>query len=210
MHGLVIRAFQSFLSDTFGVPAWNAVLNGAGLWDTIDPEGFDPLHRYDPGVAPALLAVAAQTLGRPPDQLLEDLGNWLVSSPRSHRLRRLLRFGGLTFADCLGSLDDLQGRARLAVPDLDLPVLSLRPVGAGRFVLTCHACPNGMSQVLLGLLRALADDYGALVVIDPLADPGRSRFDLLPGGDERLAIEVHDPAYHSGRDFELADRGTVA
>lgn len=205
MHGLVNKAFQSYLADTFGVPAWHAVLHRAGLWDSVGPDGFDPLHHYETDLSQAMLAAATAELGRPSDQLLEDMGTYLVSNPRTERLRRLLRFGGVNFSDFLGSLDDLAGRARLAVPDLDLPELSLRPVGPGRFVLTCHDCPRGVDIVLLGLLRALADDYGALVVIEGEGEGAGP--DLRVRGDARLTIEVLDAAFHTGRRFELADRG---
>lgn len=210
MHGLVNKAFQSFLTDTFGQPVWHAVLHRAGLWESIGAEGFDPLHRYDLGVSEAILAAAMAELGRPVDQLLEDLGTYLVSNPRTERLRRLLRFGGLTFTDFLGSLDDLQGRARLAVPDLDLPRISLRRLDGDRLVLTCHDCPRGLSCVLLGLLRSLADDYGALAVVEALDPPGGTWAGLTPFGEERLAIALHDPAFHAGRRFELAASGGLS
>lgn len=200
MHGLVNKAFQSFLSDTFGQSNWHAVLRRAGLWDSVGPEGFDPLHRYDDAVTGAILTAAADQFGRPPDQLLEDLGTWLVSNPRTEGLRRLLRFGGLTYTDFLRSLDDLQGRARLAVPDLDLPALGLRGAGEGRYLLTCPDCPEGFGLVMLGILRAMADDYGALVVLHHHgAAPGASGPRL-----ETVTIDLHDPAFHAGRQFDLA------
>jgi hypothetical protein len=206
MHGLVSKAFQSFLSDTFGEPAWQAVLHRSGLWDSVGPEGFDPLHVYGPEVGPAILSAAAAELGRPGEQLLEDMGIYLVSNPRTERLRRLLRFGGLTFTEVLGSLDDLPGRARLAVPDLDLPEIALDPAGDGRFVLTFRDCMPGFAQVMMGILRTLADDYGALVVIEA-AEPAQA---LPPASDERLVLVVHDPDFHAGRAFDLADPTVAA
>lgn len=210
MHGLVLRAFQSFAADAFGPVVWQDVLLRANLREAVGPEGFDPLLSYPEDVAPNVLRAAVEATGRPPDQLLEDLGIWLVSNPGSDRLRRLLRFGGLTYADFLRSLDDLQGRARLAVPDLDLPALSVAPTGvageAGRFVLTCHACPAGLSQVLLGLLRTLADDYGALVMIEPVGPPA-GPIDLRHRRSECLAIDVCDPEFQAARAFALAEPG---
>lgn len=203
MHGLVNKAFQSFLIDTFGASSWQAILGRAGLWDEIGTEGFDPLHTYPDSVTPAILRAATEQLGRPADQLLEDLGTWLVSNPRTEGLRRLLRFGGLTYANFLRSLDDLQGRARLAVPDLTLPALMLQPAGEGRFVLTCLDCPEGFGLVMVGILRAMADDYGALVVLhhqaqDPTAGAPRC---------ETVMIDLLDASFHAGRAFDLALAG---
>jgi len=203
VHGLVNVAFQAFVADAFGIDCWHAVLRRAGLWDALGADGFEPLQTYDDAVTQAVLAAAAAELHRAPETVLEDLGTYLVSYPRTQRLRRLLRFGGVGYVDCLRALDDLPGRTRLAVPEFSLPALSLQDQRGGRFVLVCHDCPPGFGHVLLGLLRALADDYGALAVLDHL---GRG---LPPGGpsDERLLIEVHDAAFHQGRRFDLAEAG---
>lgn len=196
MHGLINKAIQVFVGDAFGQAAWQATLHRAGLWDAIGPDGFDALFTYDDAVTRALLDAAAAEVGRPAESLLEDLGTYLVSHPRTEALRRLLRFGGDSFTDFLRSLDDLRGRTRLAVPDLDLPDLGLQDLGAGRFRLTAPDCPPGYGHVLTGALRALADDYGALAVLDHRGPDGQ------PG--ESLLIEVHDPAFHAGRRFDLA------
>lgn len=198
MHGLINKAIQSFVGDAFGLPVWQAVLHVTGLWETVGAEGFDPLLIYDPGVTRAVLDATAAEVGRPVDELLEDLGNYLVSHPRNEVLRRLLRFGGENFTDFLRSLDDLRGRTRLAVPDLDLPDLTLQDLGGGRFRLVAPDCPPGYGLVLAGALRALADDYGALVVLDHRREGEAG---------ESLQIDVHDPAFHAGRRFELAAPG---
>lgn len=205
MHGLINVAFQAFVTDAFGADRWHAVLHRAGLWDAVGAEGFEPLLIYDDAVTTALLAAAAAELARGSETLLEDWGTYLVSYPRTHRLRRLLRFGGVGYVDCLRALDDLPGRTRLAVPDFVLPALTLHDQRGGRFVLTCRDCPPGFGHVLLGVLRALADDYGALAVLDHL---GRGGVGWGPQ-DERLLIEVHDAAYHQGRRFDLADAGAA-
>jgi len=212
MHGLINKAIESFLGDTFGQSAWHEVLRRADLWDLIGSDGFDSLQLYPDTLTDRLLTSAVACLGRPRDSLLEDLGTYLASHDRTAPLRRLLRFGGSCYTDFLHSLDDLPGRARLAMPDLDLPRLTLDEIGPGRFRLTCHACPPGYSMVMLGILRTMGDDYGALVVLDP-AEPGETVAPALPmtGAvaqprviDEQLNIALHDPSFHEGRRFVLA------
>ena len=165
MHGLINRSIQCFLRDTFGVPAWRSIAAAAG----VSPEGFEPMLHYDDAITRRLLDSAAAHLDRPRESLLEDLGTYLVSHPNREGLRRLLRFGGVSFDDFLYSLDDLPGRSRLAVPDLALPQLELHEQGAGRFTLSCHGPHREFAAVMVGVLRAMADDYGALAVLE-LAD----------------------------------------
>lgn len=207
MHGLINTAVQHFLGDAFGPAVWRACLHRAGLAEVVGPDGFEPLVIYDDAVTQALLAAAAVETARPVDSLLEDLGTYLVSHPRTEGLRRLLRFGGDSFVDFLRSLDDLRGRSRLAVPDLDLPDLRLLDLGEGRFLLRACDAPPGYGLVLVGALRALADDYGTLAVLEHrLAECGCGA-ERGPDGGEAVWIEVHDAAFHAGRPFALATAG---
>jgi hypothetical protein len=127
--------------------------------------------------------------------VLEDLGTYLVSHPHLEALRRLLRFGGVDFLDFLQSLDDLPGRSHMAVPDLDLPQLELIDEGGDHFTLICSGGPAGFGHVMVGILRAMADDYGALALLD---HTGSER------GCERIQVHLLDHAFAQGRRFDLA------
>lgn len=192
MHGLINRSVQCFLRDTYGVEAWQAIAAAAGA----PAEGFEPLLRYEDAITLRMIDVAAQRQGRPRDSLLEDLGTYLVSHPNREGLRRLLRFGGVSYLDFLHSIDDLPGRGRLAVPDLDLPQFELHDEGDGRFQLACRVPDPAFAAVMIGVLRAMADDYGALVLLDH-AGQG-------PDGAELIVIELLDQSFATGRSFDLA------
>ncbi len=193
MYGLVNRAIQCFLRDSFGPQIWMQVRRAAG----VEAEGFEPMLIYPAQMTEALVAAAVTVLARPREAVLEDMGTYLVSHPNLERLRRLLRFGGAGFADFLHSLEDLPGRARLALPDLVLPTLVLTDLGDYRFRLECGAMFPGAGHVLTGLLRAMADDYGALVLMEH-AGPGASP------GSEVVMIALLDQSFAAGRRFELA------
>ncbi|MEZ5750645.1 MAG: heme NO-binding domain-containing protein [Paracoccaceae bacterium] len=199
MHGLINKAIQAFVTDSFGVGTWHQVLSQAGLAADLAGEGFEAMRLYDDAITHATLAAASAVLDRPRESLLEDLGTYLISNERLEALRRLLRFGGVSFTDFLYSLEDLQGRSHMAVADLALPELILDEGEAGRFRLTCQDCPDGFGHVMVGILRALADDYGALAVLD---HEGRS-----PSGHEAIAIDLFDPSFHAGRHFDLVAGG---
>lgn len=199
MHGLVNRSIQCFLQDSFGPDIWKEIAARAGLPE----QGFEAMLVYDDRLTTAMLAAAGQRLQREEGALLEDLGTFLVSHPSNHWLRRLLRFGGGTFIDFLHSLDQLQDRGRLAVPDLDLPALELEETAPGRFTLWCRHARPGYGHVMVGVLRAMADDYGALVLLD-------HRSGVIHAGDgpgvarEEITIDVAAAVFSEGRRFELA------
>ncbi|MCA2012512.1 heme NO-binding domain-containing protein [Pararhodobacter sp. CCB-MM2] len=204
MHGLINKALQSFFSDSFGPAAWRDIALRAGLGRVLDSDGFEAMQNYDDAVTVSMLDAAAVTLRRPKESLLEDLGTYLVSHERMEPLRRLLRFGGVSFTDFLYSLDDLQGRSRLAVADLAVPDLSIREIGPDSFRLMCRGQLPGFGHVLVGVLRALADDYGALAVLEHAGEG----VDCCDGNEipccESIEIVVHDPAHQDAKRFELA------
>jgi len=193
MHGIVNRSIQQFIVDVYGASLWAeiAVLVGAPA------DGFEALLQYDDTMTLALIETAALHLGRRRESFLEDLGAHLISR---ETLRRLLRFGGMDYTDFLFSLNELQGRAQMALPDLELPSLSLRARSDGQFTLEVRAETEGWGAVFTGLLRAMADDYGALVLIEMVSaePPRRGR-----PGIERVEITLHEARFASGRRFDL-------
>lgn len=190
MHGLINRSIQCFLRDTYGAATWGRVGREAGLGF----DSFEPMLTYDAALTDAVVAAAAKLLNRPRETVLEDLGTYLVSHPSTEALRRLLRFGGVSFYDFLHSLEDMPERGRMALPDLDLPNLHLTELASGDYKLTVTAPLPGAGHVMVGLLRAMADDYGALVLLDHL------------GGDaeaEVVGIQLLDHRHSKGRQFHL-------
>lgn len=194
MHGLFNLALERYLRQTFGGDCWHRIAGQASL----PFQSFEPLEIYDLAMTVAVIDAASIVLNRGPDAILEDLGNFLVHGPHGERLRRLLRFGGVGFRDFLHSLEELPARAQLVLPDLRLPDLVLQEMGEAEFTLAIGAPFDGAAYVMMGLLRAMADDYGALALLE-----------MRPKGAEGEIIHVHllDEGYAVGRHFELAAMG---
>lgn len=191
MHGLVNRAIQHFTRDTYGDEVWRTVAQTAD----IGMSGFESMLHYDDQITYDLVSTLAKLLDKPKESVLEDLGTYLVSHPSSENLRRLLRFGGVDYEDFLHSLDDLADRAKLAVPDLDPPVLELQDAAKGQYTLICRSEHAGYAAVVIGALRAMADDYGALVFLDPTT---------TKNGVSMISVTLLDPSFAEGKSFELA------
>ncbi len=192
MHGLINRSIQCFICDTYGADVWADVVCAAGLGF----DQFEAMLEYDDTLTHAVLDAAAQRLLRPREMLMEDLGTYLVTNPKQPAPRRLLRFCGVTFVEFLHSLDDLHDRARLAVPDLELPQLELVGYRAtGDFTLYCRWRHPGFGHVMIGILRAMADDYGALAYLEHRGAEGCC---------ERIAIRLLEDDFSEGREFNLA------
>jgi len=197
MHGLINRALQCFLRDTYGKECWLEISRDADL----GVSSFEAMLLYDDALTHAMLDAAGKALNKAPDDLLEDLGTYLVSHENLQSLRRLLRFGGGTYLQFLHSLDDLPDRVRMAVPDLVLPTLELYDHAGMTFSLRCGREYPGYVHVVMGIVRALADDYGALVFLEYL---GQS------GDRDIIEITLLEAAFSEGRSFELAPQAEAS
>ncbi len=191
MHGLIFRSFQSFVTLTYGAARWGAVLRRA----KVPFAEFEAMLHYEPALVETLLTATEEELEKSRDHVLEDVGTFLVAHPQMDSVRRLLRFGGTSYDEFLHSLDDLAGRTRLAVPDLDLPDLMLRDECANEYSLYCTHPMDIFGPVLVGLLRAMADDYGSLACLD---HRGRK------GGVDCIGILLVDLDFAVGKTFDLS------
>ncbi len=193
MHGLVNRAVQNFTRDTYGDDIWNAVAKDADLGLV----SFESMLHYPDRMTEDMIASLAKLLNKTKPEIFEDIGTYLVSHASSSNLRRLLRFGGTDYVDFLHSLDDLSDRAKLAVSDLELPQLELVDVSDGQYSLICKSDVDGFTTVLIGVLRAMADDYGALVFLDT-----RTNADATT----TISVALLDDQFAKGNSFALASK----
>ena len=195
MHGMVNRALQGFLTATYGQHVWTQVRRQAGL----PFDDFEAMLEYPDAMMPACVQSAAAVLHKQPNAVLEDLGTWLVTDPDLEPLRRLMRFSGTSFIDFLHALEDLGDRGRLVLPQLDLPQITLELAEGARFRVCARWVVPGIGPILMGCLRAMADDYGALALL--------SLGGIAQDGTECVDIQLLDAAFSEGRSFDLARAG---
>jgi hypothetical protein len=191
VHGLINRSIQCFLRDTYGEQVWLEIALSAKLGFS----NFEALMPYEDILTTSVIDAAMDNLSKSRPEILEDLGTYLATHENLEPIRRLLRFGGETFVDFLHSLDDLQERTLLAVPDLLVPALEVREQSLGNFTLSSTYDFHGHGHVLVGVLRAMADDYGSLAVLEHM---GRS------GGVETIFVQMLETQFAEGRAFDLS------
>jgi len=195
MHGMVNRALQGFVTTTYGADAWASVRSQAML----PVEDFEAMLDYPDALTMQCFQAACGVLQKHPNVLLEDLGTWLVTHDDLEPLRRLLRFSGPTFLDFLYSLEEVGDRGRLAMPDLDMPSIVVEPQDGSGFRIRATWVLPGIGPILLGCLRAMADDYGALAFLT---------LDGIEGREECLLVQLLDTKHSAGRRFDLGQAQT--
>lgn len=194
MHGIICKAVEFFVLTRHGEEAWQRVIETAGLGF----DRFETVQIYEARTLERTIGAAAIVLKTTPVGLMEDIGTWICTHPPLEPIRRLFRFCGPTFEEMLYGLEEVPERSRLAMPDLDLPELNLIELGDGRFEVVARWAHPGTGAVLLGVLRAMADDYGALAFLEPVQ--------FEQEGDiwvEKIMVSVLDESFAAPREFRL-------
>ena len=171
VHGLVNRGLQSFVVNIYGTDTWEEVCLDAQL----PFQNFETMLPYDDLLSEQVLDSISKIVSRHRTEILEDFGTFLVSEHCSPAVRRLLRLGGQNFSEFLLSLEDVYDRVSIAVSDLDMPLMKVEMKSACEYVVQYEFNKCGYGTVFLGLLRAMADDYGCLVTID---HQSRTKFEI--------------------------------
>lgn len=190
MHGLFNKAFQAFIESVYGRQCWIEIIDRSG---TNTPD-FEPMMTYDFAVSEAVISACEHRLKRPREAILEDLGSYLVSNPEIDIVRRLLRFSGATYTDFIHALDELPGRARMALDDIVLPHIYVTEITDGFFAIkSAHSIPWA-NNIIAGVLRGMADDYGALATVEIVQNEGEAQVEVL----------IHDANFAVGKAFDMA------
>lgn len=184
MYGMILRGLQHYVQAHAGAELWHRIAAQAAL----SPPEVEILLSYKPQLVAQLLRCAASEMRVSEAQLLESAGYFALCGPGSHRLRRLLGFGGTDFASFLLSLSELQARVAWAFPKQKPPLLHLhlqqpRP---DCYQLQVQLVPPVLLHGLGAILRAMAEDYGTAVVIEVMETRGEIQMRLLP---QRLRAE---------------------
>lgn len=158
MLGLVNRSFELFVRDNYGKTVWERLARQA----KVDPRGFFLLQQSSEAVTKTMISEASRILKKSADELVEDLGGWLT---RREPIRRLLRFGGRDYPEFIELLSELSDRAVMVIDSLNTPKVRVTAHSANLYEVEITGDSDIWVVLLAGILRGMADDYGALVVI---------------------------------------------
>lgn len=158
MQGLINRSFELFLRDCYGDRIWERVARQS----KVDPRGFFLLQGTLDHITVTLIAEASKILRKPEGELVEDLGGWLT---RRESIRRLLRFSGRDFSEFVESLGESPRRALMVMQTLKIPKITVTMLEAQSYEVFVDGDSDIWPMLLAGVLRGMADDYGALAVI---------------------------------------------
>ncbi|MEM0977518.1 MAG: heme NO-binding domain-containing protein [Pseudomonadota bacterium] len=184
MLGLVNRGLESFVRDLHGETAWHEIRSRVPN----APEKFEALLQYPWAVTAGLIAGVAEYSNVSEDEILEDLGTYAVTDLWDSKLRRIFLFCGGCFDEFLHGLGDLFRALEDTHSAFVAKSWTLKSEGSGIYFLVYSGSLNGLGPVVSGILRSLADQYGALATLThhmPSGGPAREVFEITIHNDPR-------------------------
>ena len=174
MLGLINKGLEDFIIELRGQAEWARICSELGF----EESRFEALINYPPDVTDKLLDACAHALNLEKRELLDDFGTFITVGERGEVLRKFLRIGGANYRSFLFSLPRLMQILRASIPGFQWPHLKLHHVSACQFELY-ESDFELINLVFLGILRAMADEYKALISIKlKQGDEINKRFDI--------------------------------
>lgn len=174
MYGLVNRAVEGLIKEKFGEPTWTRICERA----EISEPNFVAMDAYDDAITYALVGAASQELEMEPAAVLEAFGEYWTAYTIEEGYGDLLAMMGNTLEDFLENLDSMHARIGGTMPKLIPPSFEREPLDDGSSILHYRSEREGLSPMVLGLLKGLARRFEVEIQVEQLESesPGHDRF----------------------------------
>jgi hypothetical protein len=156
MYGLVNKAIQDLISNKFGEDKWQEIKKLSGFEDDF----FIGLQSYPDSVTYDLVKNASKVLGADASVVMEAFGEYWILYTANEGYGEMMDLAGDTLTDFLNNLDMLHQRVNHIMPDLVAPQFSTRNETENSIELEYRSKREGMSPMVVGLLRGLCKKFG--------------------------------------------------
>ena len=164
MNGVINAALQHYVCTAHGLSLWERAARRSG----VPHLRFEAMLQYQDALTERTLTALANELQITQEDLLEDVGVFLVTHAKTQWLHRLLRFSGENYIDFLRTLPDMPNRIAIAAFDIGVPQIALTQDRPLHFRLDLKAPKHSglCCHVFAGLLRAMADSHNTLCAVN--------------------------------------------
>lgn len=165
MYGMVNKAIEDLVRQSFGDDAWDRIKEQAG----IDVDIFISNEGYPDDLTYKLVGAASAVTGMPADKILFAFGeHWLLKIARQE-YGGLLEAGGRTLRDFLINLPNFHARIMLIFPKLQPPRFRVEETGERELELHYLTHRDGLGAFVVGIVSGLGKMFESPVEITQLA-----------------------------------------
>lgn len=164
MYGLIHKALQDMVLESYGEEKWGEILRVAGASD----DDFVTMKSYSDDVSYGLVGAASEVLGAPAEDCLESFGYyWLIkAAPTSYE--GLLGAIGDDVYEFLGSVNNLHDRITTTFVDYKPPSFKAEFLENKRVKWHYQSTRIGLTPFVKGLIKAIAERFEIEITIEKI------------------------------------------
>jgi len=160
MHGIILLELKKYVDVRVGTVVWPQLLRAAGLDDRM----YLPVQEYPDADVVALVGAASQSMGKSPDVILEDFGEFIV--PDLVQVYRSLIHSSWKTLDLIEHTEKMIHRVvRMRNPGARPPELIVERTSPTALSITYRSARK-MCGIAKGIVRGVAKHYGEAISIE--------------------------------------------
>lgn len=161
MYGIVNKAIQDLVSESFGNETWSAVMERSGL----DIDFFISNEPYDDDVTYRLAAAVSEETGLLLSEVFCAFGEWWVLRTSKEKYGGLMESGGSNLCEFLVNLPMFHNRIMLIYPRLTPPEFKISDLQERSISIHYFSQRVGLQDFVRGLLIGLGKMYHTPVTV---------------------------------------------
>jgi Haem-NO-binding len=162
MYGLVNKAFEQFVRQSYGDDRWAKIRKISNL----EVEIFLNMRPYPDQISYELVRAMSQELELPADQVLRMVGRYWLQYTAAEGYGDLLILSGNTFEEVLFGLNQLHTRIQLIYHRLQPPSFEVSDVTEDGMLLHYRSKRPGLAWFVVGLIEGLGSRFNTQIQVE--------------------------------------------
>lgn len=161
MYGIVNKAIEELVSETFGVEKWHLIKAKSN----IDVDYFVSNEPYDDEITYKLAIAASEEMNITVGEVLQAFGEWWILRTGKEKYGYLLESGGENFKEFLLNLPLFHNRVMMIYPKLTPPEFKISDVKEKSLHLHYFSKREGLQDFVRGLISGLGKFYNCQLTL---------------------------------------------
>ena len=152
MYGLINKAIQCYVEETYGVDKWEHLKQTASC----DVDFFISMDSYDDSISYNLIKAVPEVLGVSPVHFLENIGEFWVSYVGNGDYKEIFKMAGSDFVFFIQNINNMHSRIMAIIPNLVPPIFICKNITKNSMVVDYFSKREGLAPMVVGLFKGLA------------------------------------------------------
>jgi len=164
MYGIVNKAIEELVSETFGPEKWILVKEKSG----VDVDFFISTEPDDDDITYKLAIAVSEEMQMPLSDVLIAFGEWWILKTGKEKYGYLMESGGSNFKEFIINLPLFHNRVMMIYPKLTPPEFKVTDIKENSLHLHYFSKRIGLQEFVRGLIQGLAKFYACDIEINLL------------------------------------------